>query len=1073
MAPPKAPLQLLTGPAGSGKTYLLLREFERDLKNSQDQLEEKSFFLVPSAEHTTRIILFLFQKGIPGFFGKRVTTLSRLARRFMTTGNERLISTSERYALIREVLSAKASPFFEPVSDKPGFFQLMGHFISEMKEGLVSAQQFRKAAEGLKKQFSELSYKYDALADFYETYQSLLKSRGLCEIQDFWIEEKMLAISQDKIPQRIWLDGFFDFSRFQLALLEFLSKAGCELTVSLTKDFDQERPLLFEKVFETEKNLKQLGFIVKEVNENNFRTEKQDLVFLERYLFGNKPAANRPKPESFTIFEAVGMQGEVEMIAREILCLKREVDCRYSDMAVLCRETGFYAPLFRAIFDRYQIPYEIHERERLKLSPHIHAVALLIQIFREGWKTEHLFDFLKSSVVKRIMGEPKSSEAVARLEILARRLSLFSGRDNWFQEEINHPDSKIVEEFLVLRKLFLAPLAALENRFHQTPSLKAFKSLFENAVFYQFGIFEERDYLHPKARFEQAAKRRFESAVEEASQRLAPGSTPQEMWERFADSFLKIVELDLYSVHDRDKNRVQVYSVSLARQKEYRFVFVAGLLEKMFPVQAVEDPLLSDSERSWMRKERNIFLTNREITQNFERYLFYLALTRAREKVILTYPKIDREGKAALPSFYVEEVHALFDQPLTVQKQNLAHPYPEIGRAVSRRELDLAVWGDSIHFSHKEKDKVSLLQKKLLKDEITRNRFEQASFLIEAKLTDPRIKAGDYFRVLRTSPTRLEEYAKCHFRYFANQVLQLQDPTDDENARNQGTILHKVLELYFQNKIMKTPDLFSEDRKEDFVHREFRKALAKNPLVYEKSYQYRLAVESLEDLLNRFICIEDERLKDSSFRPAYFEWNFGPRKTDLAPALEMQTKIGPVMVGGQIDRIDQDEAKHYALVVDYKRSAEFKKDSLLSGTALQLSIYLTVAEKFLGLRPAGGELYSIKEAKQKGFYNQTVTEGLLTLSPGTFKLTDKEFREILNLSWQWARFFSEEMSAQNIEVRPRVCEPYCPYATVCRIEKWKLPLIEEEIRNIDAERQWPGPVVVGVAGQQNSEGKRK
>lgn len=1065
MAQPKNKnLQLLMGPAGSGKTNLLLHEFEQNLQNSKSSLEENSFFLVPSAEHTTRIILFLFQKGIPGFFGKRVTTLSRLARRFISTGDERLISTSERYAVIRETLESGNWTFFAPVREHPGFLQLMGHFIGEMKEALISHEQFRESADGLKKQFPELREKYEALAGFYEAYQSKLATRNLCEIQDFWIRKNRI-IHNEGLPQKIWLDGFFDFSHFQLALLDFFSKAGCEMTISLTKDKGNERPLLFEKVSETEKSLKDLGFQVKELEAVNYRTEKKDLVFLERNLFGAKSISKPPQPESFTLFEAVGMQGEVEMIAREILRIKRETDCRYSDMAVLCRETGYYAPLFRAVFDRYNIPYEIHERERLKLAPCLHAVTLLLKIFREGWKSEHVFDFLKSSAVKRIAGEPKSADAVSRLEILARRLSLFSGRESWLQDTLTHPDAEAVEEFISLRKLFLAPLAELENRFRQPTSLKGLQALFENAALYQFGIFEERDSLHPKARFEQAAKRRFQSAVKEASSSMRSELPGEKLWEMFSDAFLKIVELDLYSVHDRDKNRVQVYSVSLARQKEYRFVFVAGLLEKMFPVQAVEDPLLSDDERLWIKGKMGISLTRKETTQNFERYLFYLALTRSREQVILTYPKVDREGKSALPSFYVEEVHALFDQPIKVQKQNLAHPYPEINAAISRRELDLAVWGDSIQFPFREKDKITLFQKKLLADEMTRNRFENASFLVEAQLTDPRIRAGDYFRVLRTSPTRLEEYAKCHFRYFANHVLQLQDPTDDENARNQGTILHKVLELYFQNRMMKTPDLFAEERKDDFIHREFRKALAKNPLVYEKSYQYRLAVESLEDLLNRFIQIEDERLKESNFHPAYFEWNFGPRKTDLAPALEMQTRIGPVMVGGQIDRIDQDESKRYGLVVDYKRSAEFKKDNLLSGTALQLAIYLTVAEKFLGLRPAGGELYSIKEAKRKGFYNQTITEGVIALSPSAFKLSDKEFREILDLSWQWARFFSEEMAGQNIKVRPRVCEPYCPYSSVCRIEKWKLPLIEEEIRNEDAKRQWPGPVLVNVAGQ--------
>ena len=55
------------------------------------------------------------------------------------------------------------------------------------------------------------------------------------------------------------------------------------------------------------------------------------------------------------------------------------------------------------------------------------------------------------------------------------------------------------------------------------------------------------------------------------------------------------MDLDLYSLDERNKNKVQVYDVSMARQKEYRVVYCSGLLEKKFPVQMKEDPIFSFS----------------------------------------------------------------------------------------------------------------------------------------------------------------------------------------------------------------------------------------------------------------------------------------------------------------------------------------------------------------------------------------------------------------------------------------------------------------------------------------------
>ena len=44
------------------------------------------------------------------------------------------------------------------------------------------------------------------------------------------------------------------------------------------------------------------------------------------------------------------------------------------------------------------------------------------------------------------------------------------------------------------------------------------------------------------------------------------------------------------------------------------------------------------------------------------------------------------------------------------------------------------------------------------------------------------------------------------------------------------------------------------------------------------------------------------------------------------------------------------------------------------------------------------------------------------------------------------RHLQTQIEGLRILVRPRDCEKFCPYPAVCRIEKWKLPLILQEIR---------------------------
>ena len=51
------------------------------------------------------------------------------------------------------------------------------------------------------------------------------------------------------------------------------------------------------------------------------------------------------------------------------------------------------------------------------------------------------------------------------------------------------------------------------------------------------------------------------------------------------------------------------------------------------------------------------------------------------------------------------------------------------------------------------------------------------------------------------------------------------------------------------------------------------------------------------------------------------------------------------------------------------------------------------------------------------------------------------------------------MDTLNIAVRPRECPDYCPYPSVCRIQKWRLPLILEEIKQ--EAKDAPAPVEAG------------
>ncbi|MEJ7599981.1 MAG: 3'-5' exonuclease [Kofleriaceae bacterium] len=103
----------------------------------------------------------------------------------------------------------------------------------------------------------------------------------------------------------------------------------------------------------------------------------------------------------------------------------------------------------------------------------------------------------------------------------------------------------------------------------------------------------------------------------------------------------------------RRYGQLLVAPIAAARGLAFDHVFVPGLAERMFPQKLVEDPLLLDDTRTRLGVE----LATRTDRLAEERLALRLAIGAARERVILSYPRIDLDGgRPRVPSFYGLEV---------------------------------------------------------------------------------------------------------------------------------------------------------------------------------------------------------------------------------------------------------------------------------------------------------------------------------------------------------------------------------------------------------------------------------
>jgi len=134
-----------------------------------------------------------------------------------------------------------------------------------------------------------------------------------------------------------------------------------------------------------------------------------------------------------------------------------------------------------------------------------------------------------------------------------------------------------------------------------------------------------------------------------------------------------------------------------------------------------------------------------------ERRLFYVAVTRAREHIYISYAKEGKDGKQLLPSQFIEEI----DKKLKQEED------------INNFEKKLSI-----------KDELLLKKPTQSKIPITNKEYLNALFLEQG-----------------LSVTALNNYISCPWKYFYVNLLRI--PHVETHFQMYGTAIHKALEIFF------------------------------------------------------------------------------------------------------------------------------------------------------------------------------------------------------------------------------------------------------------------------------------
>lgn len=1021
-----ARLSVLTGRAGSGKTHRCLELFCGKLRSSERSgLDEPSYYILPSSEHAERIQSMLFRDpALNGLLGQHILTIRDFIQLKARESSLRRISHFDRSQLVAEILSEGGWSWLEAARKTRGLPYLLADFLREMKRSGMGTAGFAAASRKLAAQDAYFGAKRGDLLRLLEAYDRLCAERGLVDP-----EEETLAFASEARAGRggalglVIFDGFFGFTEAQLRFIEAVAVQAERVVVTLTRDAAPRRAV-FDYPDKVLARLARAGFADVRVGAEGGeppRFVSGDLRRLERYLFAAEvPDQAGGAPVDVRILEAAGDRQEIEMAAREILALTRDAGRFWSDVMVVMRTIGDRRALVEEVFGEYGIPCEVHERKRLSENPLMRFLSAWMELFTPGDAALGVDPARAAALARsdRFLFKPSAADAIEAalspaplpaqtLERLASAsLSGDAGRfAAWLQEE--------VRAYAALRTAADAR-AFFECLMGAPPEASA------------------------RAADEEAARKAFFELLDAAALGVLSFNAG-----RFNERLRSAVEAGLYSTPSADKNRVQVYDVSLALQKEYRFVFVLGLSQGIFPRATPEDPVLKDSERMFLNSAGAAFDT-RAARASGERYYFYMAATRAREKLYFARVRQDDKGRAIEPSPFLAEAAKCFGEAIPVIRGHASEVVPPAELVATPLEC---VHRFCLDFEEPESAALGRSMRQSSGIRTLIGAEDPAEFLLPLLfrrdppnvLRDTAIRAHLAPAGRATSATRLETAANCLYQHFAAYVLDLKDSRPPSEALQNGRILHQVLESGYRKLFAGRRRIPSAAEIEAALAAVLDKAFddPQHAVPLEKPFRALQRRKRLRQALRNIAAREAEHFaRYPGYVPEYFEWSFGgPEGTRH---LELEAAGQKILVRGTIDRIDVNREARKALAIDYKLSAVPSHKALRSGSDLQGPLYVLAVRSLLGLDAAGIEFASFTSAKRGRLVKNSCGVGRMPANRGW--VDEADFEDALERAKKRAADIVAKAGKGEIPAEPADAEECkrCHYKSLCRIEAGRI-----------------------------------
>lgn len=801
----EGPIMVIAGP-GTGKTHLLTMRIANILDKT-DTVPEAILALTftESAVASMRkklseiIETTAYRVNITTFHGFANNIIKSYPDEFPNIIGSTNISNVDQIKILRKIIDESSLAILKPWGNNYYYIPSIVHAISDLKQQGLSPEDFKKVIEKEAEDFEKIEDLYHEkgahkgkmkgkyvtlqknisrnkeLVFVYEKYQEMLKDSNFYDYSDMILEVKkaleknpdLLLILQEQY-QYILVDEHQDTNSAQNKILELLASYHDNPNLFIVGDEKQAIFRFQGASLENFMYFKNLYKNVKEVSlKHNYRST-QTILDASHNLKPSPVAllSNTKNKESLINVRPFSTpDAEICFIAKEIkeLIDKRE---KPEQITVLYRENRDVFPIAR-IFRKFDIPFSIESDQDILDDQDVKKLITILKAVQKFGSDKELiellfidiFDISPLDIYKLgsfnrgglgLYDIIKSKELMqeAGIENIEKLKEIYNKLSTWKKQSHNKNAVAVFEDITrdsgLLAKILSDPLA-----FEKMEKIGTFFEQVKNL------ITSHKDYT--------------------------------------LDDFFEYLDvLKEHNIPIKSKGvgysngRVRLMTAHKSKGLEFDYVYI---------VNAVEGHWGSRRNYDNIRLPKQIYSLLKKIDEDLsetddedERNLFYVALTRSRKQITITYSEHNADGREKLPSLFLQEIKPEYVKLFEIDKSKVK---------IEDNESNIEFTADSA-----------------MKPTIKEKDFLNQLF----------IKNG-------LSVTALNNYLVCPWKYFFSNLIRI--PGAQNKYMVFGSAVHESLKNFFDALTA------GKDPKKEYLIKRFKESLAKWP-IQKNEYQEML-----------------------------------------------------------------------------------------------------------------------------------------------------------------------------------------------------------------------------------------